>query len=39
MSHIKLYPEEACYFPLSGKEAQCIEIIEYIGANVHLVAE
>lgn len=27
MSHIKLYPEEACYFPLSGKEAQCIEII------------
>jgi len=27
MSHIKLYPEEACYFPGAGKEAQCIEII------------
>lgn len=27
MSHMKLYPEEACYFPLSGKETQCIEII------------
>ena len=27
MSHMKLYPEEAYYFPLSEKEAQCIEII------------
>ena len=27
MSHIKLYPEEACYIPEAGKEAQCIEII------------